>query len=220
MTQLRETPRVLRPAPLGSPSRRQTLAILLAAGLALPPFATPLAAEPDAEQAKTFLLAIANQVVSVLADGSLAPTGRKARLSAIFVGAFDVLAMAHFSIGRGWDSASEEQRQRYIPLFEKYVVSLYADRFSAYSGETVEVVSARTEQSGLSVVVTRIKRRDDPRPVSAEYRLRASEGGFKIIDVSVEGMSLLVSKRAEFQAVLAREGLDGLMRRMQDHVSG
>lgn len=163
---------------------------------------------------------VSNEVVAILRDSANDTAARKIRLAAVFTRAFDVPQMAQFAIGRSWEAATPADRERYVPLFQRYVVGLYADKFSTYSGETVEVLAARPSTGGQQLVATRIKRPGGAAPFNVEYRLRPGEGGFRVVDVVVEGLSLLVTKRSEFAAVLQREGLSGLMQRLERQVPG
>ena len=46
--------------------------------------------------------------------------------------------------------------------------------------------------------------------------VRQMNGHFKIIDVTIAGISLVVTKRSEFDAVIRREGMPGLLRRLDE----
>jgi phospholipid transport system substrate-binding protein len=173
--------------------RRAVLALASAAILAGTPASSAAAAGGD--DARAFLAGVAEEVTQILRDKGQTLDARRSKLGSIFVRVFDVPNMAQFAIGRGWDAASEEQRRRYVPLFERYVVAIYADKFASYSGETAELLGTRNAADGQIVVATRIKRANDMAPITADYRLRAGDGGFKIVDVVVERMSPLVTKR-------------------------
>jgi phospholipid transport system substrate-binding protein len=79
---------------------------------------------------------------------------------------------------------------------------------------SVKTLDMQPVGSGDTAVRAEIDRPDKP-PLHLVFRLRPSAADYKIVDVSVEGASLIVTKREEFGSVLSKEGLSGVMNRMQ-----
>jgi phospholipid transport system substrate-binding protein len=116
-------------------------------------------------------------------------------------------------LGKNWGRASAEQREAYTELFPKYVAKLYAMQFSDYSGETFAVKGSKSVSDG-TVVNAEI---NQPRgePIKLDFIVANTGRGLKVADVKVEGVSLLVTKRSEFDAVVAQNGIDGLIQAMR-----
>lgn len=186
--------------------RRQVLgaltAVLLLAG-------NPAGADP-AHDASAFVDELGDRLVSVLKRSELDQDQLKAELRDLFSNAFDVPAVGRFVLGRHWAKASEAQRTEYLDLFKKYVADIYATRFSDYSGETFEI-RGQTPLSGGDVLVNLDIVRPDGPPLPVDFRVRASEAGQRIVDVAVEGLSLIVTKRDEFSSLVERKGIEGLL---------
>ena len=167
-------------------------------------------AQAPASSPEGFVRKLGAEVIAVLANDKLDIAQRKSELHDIFLRSFDSKAMARFALGRYWRVASAKQRHRYLKVFPVYVADIYAGRLSTYAGETFVVLRSRTLDSGKSMVNTEI-RRPDGGAFKVDFRVHAEGNGFKNTDVLVEGVSLLVTKRDEFAAVIRRSGLEALI---------
>ena len=115
---------------------------------------TTLTAAPNAvaADANVFMNEMWNRAVEVLSK-KVSPTERLARFRQLFHADFDGPGIARFVLGRYWRSASEEEQQEYLKLFEDYVVFVYGTRLSNFSGETFKVypvADAETQARSLS----------------------------------------------------------------------
>ncbi len=123
--------------------------------------------------------------------------------------------MARRVLGRHWRAASEAQRDRYIALFRNYVVNLHAVQLGGYAGESYTVLRQQRLREKESLVIARLKRQYGP-PLSMNFRVRQMNDRLRIIDVTIAGVSLIVTKRSEFDAIIRHEGLPGLLRRLDE----
>lgn len=187
-----------------------TLSLLIAtASLAAPPNAI-------AADANVFMNELWNRAVEVLSKR--APlTERLARFRQLFHADFDGPGIARFVLGRYWRSASEEEQQEYLKLFEDYVVFVYGTRLSNFSGETFKVRGSRAVENG-TIVSTDIISPSGEAPVKVDWRLVGNNGAFKINDVIIEGISMMVTQRSEFASVIQRHGgqVGGLLALMRE----
>lgn len=125
--------------------------------------------------------------------------------------AFYLPLMIRIASGGFWQQASEEQQQRLLAAFERMSVGSYAYRFDGYSGEVFETVGEAPGPRGTTLVETRIVRPDDD-PVRLVYVMRPVADGYRIVDVLLtHGVSELAVRRSEYQSVLEREGVEGLI---------
>ena len=193
-----------------------TNAVVTAPGVVLVVQPHPLVAEATAQEGAQFVRSIGDEVIAVLRSDD--PGQRKQKIHDIFTEAFDVDAMAQFTAGNYWRRADERQRQEYVKLFGDYVATLYANKFADYTGQQFKVANERV--NGDNVAVEGVIVQPQKPPVRVDFRLRKVNGAFKIVDVYVEGMSLLITKRDEFMTVLSREGMDGLISRLRTTSQG
>ena len=170
------------------------------------------AATAQESPAGDFVRALGDNVIQVLKNEPY--EGRKKKLHDIFTTAFDVDTMAKFAAGTYWRRADPAQQQEYLKLFGDYVATLYANKFGDYSGQEFKVTGQRASGDNDVAVESTIVQTSKP-PVKVDFRVRKAAAGFKIVDVYVEGISLLITKRDEFTTVLAREGMGGLLTRLR-----
>ena len=166
--------------------------------------------------ASVFMSEMWKRVVEIL--GKKAPqTERLARFRELFQADFDGPGIARFVLGRYWRGASQDEQQEYLRLFEDYVVFVYGTRFSSLSGETLKIRGSRAEESGV-IVSTEMINPGGEAPVKIDWRLVTDNGVFKINDVAIEGISMMVTQRSEFASVIQRHGgqVSGLLALMRE----
>lgn len=177
-------------------------------------------ASANAQQASkgptAYIEELGHRVISVI-QNSESESERMQQFREMFAQNFDVQAIAKFVIGRYWQSATPEQRQEYLEVFRDYVLAAYGSQFARYSGVTFQVLEQRALSGNDSLVTAQIIRPNEE-PLRVSFRVRDTGGKFTIVDVAVEGVSLLVTKRSEFSSVISREGIDGLIARLKSQI--
>jgi phospholipid transport system substrate-binding protein len=168
-----------------------------------------------AEDAAGFMIQLLNRAIEVLNDKA-SPAERRERFRQLFDADFDAPAIARFVLGRYWRLASAAERQEFLRLFKDYVVYVYTARLSDFSGETFKVRGSRADQDAF-IVSTDIFGPRATAPLKVDWRLVSDDGAYKIADVVVEGVSLMVTERSEFASVIERHGgqVDGLLALMR-----
>jgi phospholipid transport system substrate-binding protein len=174
-----------------------TAALILMVGGLSPPILA--AAEPAA-----VINNLGNRALEVLGKGAT-PAQRVARFHELFREDFDVPGIARFVLGRYWKTATPEQQEEFVKLFEDYIALVYSSQLAAYSGETLKVTGSRPEPEG-AVVASEIIRPTGTPPVKVEWHLTDRNGTYKINDVAVDGISMALTQRSEFAAVIQRNG--------------
>lgn len=130
---------------------------------------------------------------------------------------FDFERMSRSVLGRNWRSASEEQRKRFVEEFRKLLVRTYATALASYRDEKISVFEARERERGEVAVRTEVEQKGGP-PIPIEYRLYRPDGGdWKVFDISIDGVSLVLNYRSTFAAEIRRGGMDGLISRLVEH---
>ncbi len=152
-----------------------------------------------------FVDSLVSDALVVIKDESLSDQDRQARFEALLQRGFDMPRIARYVLGRYWTAASDDQRQAFAQLFERWVVQTYASRFKGYSGEQVKVTGARDEGQG-AVVTTEIVSAAGAPPLKLDWRVGHKDGAYKILDIDVEGVSMALTERDEIAAVIQRNG--------------
>jgi phospholipid transport system substrate-binding protein len=169
-----------------------------------------------ADDPKAFVQGIGDQVVKVLKQ-NLPREKVGEQLNAIWLQAFDVDGIGRAVLGKNWKKATDEQRKTYMELFPKYVAKLYAIQFSDYSGETFAVKGSKPASDGTTIVNAEIGQ-PNSELIKLDFIVQSAGQGQKVIDVKVEGVSLVVTKRSEFDSVVAQKGIDGLIQALRQKV--
>ena len=119
------------------------------------------------------------------------------------------------AVGRAWSQASPEQKKQLITEFRRMLVRIYSSAIQPYEGQTIEVAPVRMKPGDSEVTVhNTFKRASGGKPVGFDYSMRKTEQGWKIYDIVVEGVSLVLTYRSEFDSLVKQEGVDGLIKRL------
>jgi len=141
---------------------------------------------------------------------SLGQSGRYARLAPVVDHVFDIPSMTRLAIGSSWASLPPVQQQQLTEAFRHYIAATYADRFDSYSGEQLQVTGERPYNADV-IVQTKIVK-SDGEATTLNYLMRQNQGSWQISDVYLDGtISQLAVQRSEFNSILRREGVDGLV---------
>jgi phospholipid transport system substrate-binding protein len=196
--------------------RRDWLAI--AAGfLVSVPLAGPIAAPASYPGAEQVVRDLANQIWATLNISSADDRARVDRLVALLEAHTDVDLISRLALGRYWNQLPEAQQKDYQQLFRDVVIRSLARRLNGYAPDAKDPIEKRFQILGSApagksdtLVRSKVFPRDGP-PLALDWRVREGDAGAVIIDVIVEGASLLVSQRSEFAAVIERQDLNGLL---------
>ncbi len=178
--------------------RKLMMVILLLAGIGI-----ARADEPRA--AASFIDGLVAEAIGVIKDQNLNDQDRQQRFAALLQRGFDMPRIARYVLGRYWLTASDDDRQAFARLFERWVVQTYAARFKSYSGEQVKVTGARDEGQG-AVVTTEIVSASGAPPLKLDWRVANRDGAYKILDIDVAGVSMALTERDEIGSVIQRNG--------------
>ena len=111
------------------------------------------------------------------------------------------------------------KQQEFVKIFEQLLFNTYLDRVETYTCSNEQVLYDNEMIEGSSAVVkTRVSGYKE-KDVAIDYRLRLKDGQWKVYDVVVEGISLVNNYRQQFNAILAKESFDGLLKRMQEKLA-
>ncbi len=182
---------------------RPFLLMILVASLGFA--SAPLRAAP-ASDATAFIKSVVGEAIQALNNKTLTDEQREKQFRAMLRSDFDMPRISRFVVGRYWATASEQERQNFQRLFEDYIVRAYSARFSQYNGEQVKVVGSRPESETITLVASQVERTDGGAPAKVDWRVRKQDSDFKIVDIDVEGVSMLLTQREEFASVIQRSG--------------
>ncbi len=185
------------------------LVIALVAVFGLAP-AVISAGEASQDKASAFVRGLADQALTVLQRSDLSLDEREGAFRDILSEGFDLNFIGRFALGRKYRSATPEQRDTYQRLFAEFILKTYSARLGGYSGETFHLVKAAPVGKKDILVDTKIERSSGP-SISCSWRVRAFDDRYRIVDIVVEGVSMALTQRQEFAAVMRRGGIEALI---------
>jgi len=155
------------------------------------------------------------EVLSVLRSPAMARDERIAAIEGIAHERFDFATMSKLVLARDWKRFSTAQRGEFQRQFKDYLAKSYGERVDRYDQEEVEIIGERQEPRGDVTVQTRIAG-GEYAGTTIDYRLRGRTGRWLVIDVIVEGISLVSNFRDQFREVLRDGGPDHLLARLRE----
>jgi phospholipid transport system substrate-binding protein len=184
-------------------------------------FVTPAArADGHLDASVTFIKSLSGRAISTLTNSETNAEERRTQFRNLFREGFAVDGIARFALGRYWRNASKQEREEYLVLFEDVIVTTWADRFSLYSGQSLEVSGATNEPTDGQEKVALVSSQfftSPTSPVQIEWRVASQGDVIKIVDVKVAGFSMANTQRDEFNSVILNNGrkLSSLLERLR-----
>ncbi len=178
-------------------------------------------AEAMKQPAGKFIQVLGDRAIAAIADKTTTPQQRTDKFRQILRDSFDLMTIGRFVIGRSWNTATPDQQKDYIHLFSELVIKSYGDRLSLYTGEGFTVTGVRPETERDTIVNSQITHPDGSEPTAIDWRVRQRDGKLGVIDVVVEGVSLSVTQRQEYAAIIEGDDgkIDGLLQKMRDQLA-
>ncbi len=198
------------------PYRRGVLAAFLGLAVAVLAPAQIGTAGEFTDGANKFVRALADEAVTSLTGQSISDQEREQNLRKILRNYFDVKSIARLALGRYWKRASKSEKDQYMKLFEDLIVVTYSSRFKDYSNE--KLLIENTIANDKYVLVKSLVDRGAQQPIRVDWRITFPDGRYKIIDIVVEGVSMVQTQRSEFSSVIRRSGgkVEGLLTALRD----
>lgn len=189
-------------------ARRILIAAVVAAPMALANGSVRATSDDFRDGAGVFIQSLGDKALGVLDDDSLSKAERDSEFRALLQEGFDVRAIAAFCIKQYWRKASPEEREEYVGLFTDLIVQTYSARLGAvYSGEAFNVRNVVGDgKNGAMVKSEIVSGNTGSSPIRLDWRVRWPSENYKIVDVLVEGISMAITQRDEFVAVIQRNG--------------
>lgn len=157
--------------------------------------------------AQAFVDEFAGEAIGFLSDASLTPEAKADKFKVLLQSRFDMDAIGRFAMGRHWNTATSEQQTEYLSLFKKMIVDVYTRRFNDYQGQVLKVESSRAEGE-FDAIVASVISQPSGEDILVDWRVRYKNGSYKVIDVIVAGVSMSLTQRSDFAAVIQRGGGD------------
>ena len=178
-----------------------------------------------AESPEAFVERVSNEILTAIAVDPKVQKGDKKAVERLvdekMMPNVDFLRMTRMAVGPKWRQATPQQRDRLQFLFRETLISVYSGGLSLATDQVVRVLPHGQNDGTEAIVRTGMKSKSDSsKPeVMMVYRLRnIKDKGWQVIDVNVEGVWLVSNYRSQYGNNAAQEGIDGLIRRMEERL--
>ena len=133
---------------------------------------------------------------------------------------FDFEKVARLVLGRAWRSASDDQKKDFIIEFRTLLLKTYAVALSKYKNQKIEFKPTRMSDSDEIVIVKSEIIQSVAQPIRVNYALSKSTGKWLVFDIVIEGVSLVTNYRSQFSSVIRKNGMDVLIRKLEEKNKG
>ena len=141
----------------------------------------------------------AQQVIDIVKTKTGAD--RQAAILQVLQTKFDLPAMGRFALGTHWNQATEDQRARFLKAVATAEARAYSERFGQYGGQTLTIGKVTPRANGVSIVDSRLSQTSG-QPIKLEWEVRND----RITDVKVEGVSMVMTRRSDFNSYIQNHG--------------
>jgi len=174
--------------------------------------------QPPPQRPDALMNAVTSEVIAVLkqdlAAGRPSDVGQLVEKKVLPL--FDFRRMTGIAVGHHWRLASPEQQAALVTEFRTLLVRTYSAAFSGYRGQEIEYRPLRAAAGDTEVLVRSFLRRPGAEPLTIDYDMEDSRAGWKIFDVKLAGISLVMSYRESFAAEIRSGGIEGLIKSLAD----
>ena len=197
------------------------LALTLGSTLSSASFAS--AEEPRFREARTFLASFGEQVIDVARDKASPRKERESRIRDLLHEGFDLNVISRVVLGKHWRRITRDQRKIFIEVFTDAMVQQTLTIFARYSGETFDITAVGSDRTNdkLIAITVNVMRSNGTLLAKVYWRVRKDGDDFKVVDIVAEGVSLALTLRHEYAAVIERSGgkVDGLIQELRKSVA-
>ena len=163
----------------------------------------------------------AQEVLTIIRQDKGIKPGKKARLlnlvEAKILPHFDFSRMTKLAMGKNWSKAAPQQQQEIANQFRTLLVRTYYKALSVYSDHTIKVTPIKDIAGNTNVTVkTQAIQNNGHNPVSINYSMEKTSNGWKVYDITVGGISLVINYRGSFNSQIRRGGIEGLLKTLAD----
>lgn len=152
-------------------------------------------------------------VISVLQNKDIDEKDKESQIDEIVSPLFDFPLMAKLALGRKhWPKLTPPQREKFTRLFAERLKTSYRKKITLYAGEKALFKSAVKKKRTVHIPMELIS---DDKTVAMLYKLRKADGRWKVYDVQIQGVSILLTYRSQFDDILRRSSVEDLLARLE-----
>ena len=154
-----------------------------------------------------------DSVLVVLQNEKMSYKAKKDEVSRIVTPMFDFPLMAKLTMGRKhWPTMTRQQQEKFTTLFVDLLRGTYLDRISLYTDEQVVIKNAAEVNRKVHILTDLVSKGNN---ISMLYKFYRKANGWKIYDLEIQGISLIVSYRNQFDEILSTGTINDLIEQLE-----
>ncbi len=155
-----------------------------------------------------------NAVISILQNKDLDQEARIEKINKLVNPIFDFPLMAKLALGREhWPKLTDEQQEIFTRLFVERLRTSYREKIALYTNEEILFKPAQKKKSTISIPME-LKTKD--KKIAILHKLRKVDKRWKVYDVEIQGVSILMTYRSQFNDILSKGTVEDLLSRLAE----
>jgi len=195
--------------------RTQLLVLLMSVMLGMPSVVRAADSDETISAARVMVETMVDKILVELAKKGIPDDVKIKSLEKIVFKEFDFTTISRLVLARNIKKFSDEQKLEFEEQFKVYLSRSYGSRLIRYANEKVVFKDARKEKRGDVTIMTAIVG-GAADGIEMNYRVRGKEGEWRVIDVVIEGISLVSNFRSQFKDIVNKNGPEGLIAKLRD----
>jgi phospholipid transport system substrate-binding protein len=164
-----------------------------------------------------FVQAVSDTVISIIKNNSINDSQKTDQLKTMFIDTVDISWMAKFAMGKNWRSIDDNQKQKFIAIYQDFLLASYLPIFKKYTGEQILILRSENINEGQFKVYTKIDRANQE-DINVDYVLHDKNGKLQVFDIVAENVSLIATQRSDFGAIFSQSGFEGIINALQSKI--
>ncbi|MBL42323.1 MAG: toluene tolerance protein [Rhodospirillaceae bacterium] len=171
----------------------------------------------EKDDAQKFIQSLGNKAIAMLSNKNSTKVQKISDFEKLLDEGFEVQLIARYALGKYWRKTQKDKKDEYILAFRKFIIDSYASRLGQFGGEKFSAVGVR-EDGKRGFIVNSLIETPNGTKVKVDWRVKKINNAFRIYDVVIEGISMVITQRDEFSSIIQRSGgnIDPLIKKLQN----
>ena len=171
------------------------------------------------QKVQNFVNNTAQQVILVI-DSNDEEIQKKHKLRDIFCNTVDISWMGKFALGKYYKNIEQKRLKEYLIVYKAFLINAYVSKFSEYNGVNFDIDSIKPISNSQYIVNTKVlNKKYNSKYINVSYRIKVVKERFLIRDIIAEDVSLILGQRSDFNSIISKEGIIGLIKKLKNKVT-
>jgi phospholipid transport system substrate-binding protein len=157
-----------------------------------------------------------NQILQVVTNKNLSSEAKKEKLRGFYSEMFDTEELSRQTLGANWRKLDPNQQQQFIRLYGRLLERTYMDKILSYNNQ--KIIYGRQIMFSDTRAEVETKVNTDSGEVPIDYKMILANGAWKVYDVVVANVSLVLNYRSQFQEIMASKTPDQMLAELKTKV--